>query len=84
MVIDTLDFLVSSTGIQVTMIPVQYPVTGSQSIVNSFIDATKDIGPVAFCVFDHISSMVRFFFFSDCIVMIRLCVAVSLVCTGIT
>ena len=59
MVVDTLAFHQRTTKIKVVSIPVVYPVTSEQAIIDSFVQELHKHEKVTMCVFDHVSSMVN-------------------------
>jgi predicted phosphohydrolase len=60
MVRETLDWLVQTSGIEVVVVDVKFPVASSQQIVDAVAAALVEHGNVKLCIFSHISSMVKF------------------------
>ena len=58
MVSETLDWLVASTGIEVVVVDIKFPLSSSEQIVTVVSDALAEHPDVKLCVFSHISSMV--------------------------
>ena len=57
MVINTLDWMVQTIGIQVIVVDVEFPVVDSSQILNSVSAALESNPDVKLCIFSHISSI---------------------------
>ena len=57
MVIHTLNWLVSTVGIEVVVVNVEYPVKGPEQLVDAVSEALKANPGVKLCIFSHIASI---------------------------
>lgn len=57
MVIHTLNWLVSTIGIEVVVVNIEYPVKGPEQLVDAVADALKANTGIKMCIFSHIASI---------------------------
>jgi selenocysteine lyase/cysteine desulfurase len=58
MVIDTIDYLRETIGIEEVIVPLKYPVKGENDLLQAVEDALLQNSDIKIAIFSHISSMV--------------------------